>query len=144
MFLWFVSFLWSYDLERRNKPDKPASSHLSRPSRSLSLSPFLNRDRLKALRPIVARIIDQRTHGVGHELFAGIGTKQGLEGREVLNGGVEPLRIGLGWEQHRHAVMDRFHEVVRLRREDRAGFDRCPLRRLPQGGSHKPAKANGR
>jgi hypothetical protein len=92
---------------------------------------FLGCERLKALWHIITWVIDPCTHRVGHEFFAGIWTEESFERFDVLKSGIEPLIIGRGGENDRHAIVNGVHEFVRLRRDDRTGFEWLPFSRRP-------------
>lgn len=83
----------------------------------------------------MARVIDRSAYRVGRESLARIGTKQGFEGVDLLKGGIELLVIGGGGENYRHPMMDRSHEVIRLRRDNRTGFEWCSFGLFHGGGS---------
>ena len=91
----------------------------------------LHRDRLKTLRHIMARVIDQRAHGVGRQCRTRIGSEESIQGCNLLEGGIEPLVIRRGRENDRHPIVDRGHEVIRLCGDNRTGFKRFPFSRRP-------------
>jgi hypothetical protein len=61
----------------------------------------LDRERFKALRNIVARVVDTCIDRVGRRLLAEIRTKQGIEWFDVLECGIKPLVVGRRSENHR-------------------------------------------
>ena len=68
-------------------------------------------------------VIHQGAHRKGGHVFSREGPEQHVEGVYVLKCGIEPRGVVLGIENHRHAGVDRLHEGIRLRGDDRAGFD---------------------
>jgi len=91
----------------------------------------LHRDRLEALWHIMAWVIDQRTHRVGHEIFTQIRTEESFERIYVLECGIKPLVIGCGGENDRHATVNFGHEVIGLCGDDRTGFEWFTGSRFP-------------
>lgn len=49
----------------------------------------------------------------------------------MLESGIEPLIVGRGSENDRHSVVNRFREFIRVRGDDRTGFQGFPLSGRP-------------
>src|SRR5262245_59386774 len=71
-------------------------------------------------RVVELRVVHGEPHPVRRKGGGGEGPQQGLQIGRRASAGVEPLRRLLGTEDDRHAVVDRGHEVVWLRREEGA------------------------
>src|SRR6516225_1205344 len=102
----------------------------------------LGGNRFDQARVIILDVSDARAHWPAGQLFRGKRRQQGLELRCV--GGLlpEPDRPGLGFQDHRHAVVKRRAELIRAGRDDREAAYPLARRRapvLPQAGqSHQP------
>ena len=79
----------------------------------------------------MARVIDQGAHRKGCHVFSGEGPEQCVESVYVLECGIEPGLVVLRGENDRHAVVDRLHEYIRLRGDDRTGFKRLSFGWFP-------------
>src|SRR3954468_17000857 len=69
--------------------------------------------RLDAPREVVRRAVDGAADGEGFEVIHGVGDEERLELFGVLHPGVEPESEILPVEDHRHAVVDGAHQLVR-------------------------------
>jgi hypothetical protein len=90
----------------------------------------------------MSRVVHEPTDRVGQQFLTRIGVQEGLQRCCMLEGRVEPLVVGRGGEHDRHPVVNRSQQLVRVRREDRTGFDGRALRGLPllpQAGKGKRA-----
>ena len=88
--------------------------------------------RRNALRVIVLHVIHQCRHRVFGERSIGGGLEECGESGDVAVLAIQPAVPGLLRKDHRHAIVDRTHQVVGARGDDRAGGYPLPFRVLPR------------
>ena len=73
-----------------------------------------------ALSPIIFWVVYQCGYGVRGHLIGWVGLDEWSQAFGRPRRSVQPLRISIRWQDHRHAVMQRSHQVVRRDRDDGA------------------------
>src|SRR5262245_59180624 len=114
----------------------PVPSTPPRCRRSSACCPSESPDRLDALRHVILGVVYQGADPVGQHPFCGEGPQEIPQLLAVLAPGVEPEVVLVRWEDYRHPLVDRLHQLVGVRGQDRAGLDRLLpfLPALPQPG----------
>jgi len=91
--------------------------------------------RLDALGAIMVRPVHPPADRVGPHLLSGVGFEELEQMGGILDRRIEPHRLRLSGQDHRHPVVDRFENLIHLCRDDRAALDLLAVGsgpRLPQ------------